>query len=792
MSAPRSQGKLLQILLPGASWAVLALIFAPTAVRAQNAPETQPTTMPTTRVALNFRDATLDSVLVRLSKDFGVRIAIDEAPKETRIDTLISEPRIPLDEAVSMLNQALKPKGYTAILAYPSLKVIDRSKARKQDIPVVPVDNLDQLKEGDDLITAVIPVKSLDAVRLRQDLTPLISTDADVASNAASNSLIITDTSSNLRRIVKIIFDLDTHQAGASTLKVIQLRHGDADSAAKLIMTIFRPDLNQQGGQGQGLNPLINFFPRGGGGGGFGGGGRGGGGFGGGGFGGGGRGGGGFFGGGGGGGGGRGAASAADEGAQGKINAASDERTNSVVVTGPQDQVDEVVKMLDQIDNNPLAESTFFMYRLENADATNLQNVLNALFSGSSTGLSTSSNRSSSLSSISGSGLGTGGFGGGGGRGGGGGGFGGGGRGGGGGGGGFGGGGGGFGGGGGGFGGGGGLGGRGGFGGGGLGGTGSGGQGALSDLVGHVFVVADTYTNSLLVDTASKFADQVKEVIKELDRPVPQVLIKVLVAEVTHDNNADFGVDYSILNTRPNGLGQSYSQSFGAPTGGLVVGLIEDKINATLHALAQQNKLDVLSRPYILASDNQEAYVLIGQEVPIVTSNTTTALGQTVSNYNYQSVGVILDVIPHINPKGLVTLQVSPQISQLTAQTVTVGPGVSVPVIASRTAISQVAIKDGQTIVIGGLMQDQKTLTVNKVPILGDIPILKYAFSRTTVDKTKTELLIFLTPHVAPQPDLLKPMSKDELKGTRLTPNAVEPGTFDEHLRGMERGTAQP
>ncbi|HXE52897.1 MAG TPA: type II and III secretion system protein, partial [Tepidisphaeraceae bacterium] len=211
--------------------------------------------------------------------------------------------------------------------------------------------------------------------------------------------------------------------------------------------------------------------------------------------------------------------------------------------------------------------------------------------------------------------------------------------------------------------------------------------------------------------------------------------------------------------------------------------------NATLHALAQQNKLDVLSRPYILASDNQEAYVMVGQQVPIVLSNTTTALGQIISNYQYESVGIILDVIPHINPDGLVTLQVAPQISQLTAQTVNVGQGVNVPVIASRQATSQVAIKDGQTIVIGGLMQDQKTYTVNKVPILGDIPIIKYAFSRTQVDKTKTELLLFLTPHVAAQPDVLDPMSKEELKGTRLTPNAVEPGTFNEHLRGMERGT---
>jgi len=135
-----------------------------------------------------------------------------------------------------------------------------------------------------------------------------------------------------------------------------------------------------------------------------------------------------------------------------------------------------------------------------------------------------------------------------------------------------------------------------------------------------------------------------------------------------------------------------------------------------------------------------------------------------------------------------VILDVAPEISQLTGQTINVGPGANPPVIADRSAFSRVGIRDGQTIVIGGLMQDQKTLTVNKVPFLGDIPLIGVAFSRTQVDKTKTELLIFLTPHVAQAPDVLSPMSHDELRGTQLTPGAVAPGTFDDHLRGMQRG----
>jgi general secretion pathway protein D len=443
------------------------------------------------------------------------------------------------------------------------------------------------------------------------------------------------------------------------------------------------------------------------------------------------------------------------------------------VVTGPPDELTTIVGVLKQLDT-PAVETSFFLYRVKNGQAVDMAATLNGMFqqtgvnnsNRNSTGLNygnsfnsnrNNSNRSGTGSPGSSNPFGSTGFGN-----------------------------------------------QTGFGnntsnngsfnGGNVGSANRSGPGTSStaSFIGQVYVVADQDTNSLLVTAASKYRDDVEKIIRELDRPIPQVLIKVLVAEVTHDNSVDFGTDFSILNTRPNGNGQGFTQAFGQPGTGLTINFLENNLNVTLHALAQQNKLDVLSRPYILASDNQEAYVMVGQEVPIVTSNTTTSLGQTISNYQYQSVGIILDVIPHINPDGIVTLQVAPEISQLTSQTVNVGPGVNVPVIDSRQATSQVAIADGQTIVIGGLMQDQKTLTVNKIPLLGDIPIVGAAFSRTQADKTKTELLLFLTPHVASDPSLLKAMSADEISGTKLTPQAVAPGNFSDHMHGMQLGTTQP
>jgi general secretion pathway protein D len=274
------------------------------------------------------------------------------------------------------------------------------------------------------------------------------------------------------------------------------------------------------------------------------------------------------------------------------------------------------------------------------------------------------------------------------------------------------------------------------------------------------------------------------------------VLIKVLIAEVTHDNTLDLGAEFSILNLNDAGIAQATigtNFDIAAQTDGAVVKLVRKEFTATLRALESVGKLDVLSRPYILASDNQVATITVGQEVPRITSSQITNLGQTISTVAYEDVGIILNVLPHINPDGMVILEVAPEISQLTGTTVNVGSGVNAPVIAKRSAYSRVGIRNGNTIVIGGLMEDRKTVTVSKVPILGDIPLIGQAFRRDQRTKNKTELLIFLTPHVAKSSEQLPAMSQEEIRGTQLTPNAVDPGVFEDHMEGLRRGaTTRP
>ena len=260
-------------------------------------------------------------------------------------------------------------------------------------------------------------------------------------------------------------------------------------------------------------------------------------------------------------------------------------------------------------------------------------------------------------------------------------------------------------------------------------------------MAGQVAIIADADTNSLLVRTAPKNYEQVRKVLEELDRPVPQVLIKVLVAEVTHDNNTDIGAEFEGLNIRSSGLGDRGGTSFGltsATGGGLAVQLLEKNFTATIRALETQGKLDVLSRPYILASDNQLSSITVGQEVPFITNSQTTDTGQIINTIQYSDIGILLDVIPHINPDGLVILDVAPEISAISNTNVQITNNVTSPVFDKRSAQSRVAVQDGNTVVIGGLMEDKDNITVNKIPILGDIPWIGPLFQRKQDDKTKT------------------------------------------------------
>jgi general secretion pathway protein D len=333
--------------------------------------------------------------------------------------------------------------------------------------------------------------------------------------------------------------------------------------------------------------------------------------------------------------------------------------------------------------------------------------------------------------------------------------------------------------------------------------------------VGNVTISFDPDTHNITVIADDETTRYISQVVSNLDRPQPQVLIKVVFVQVTHSDALDFGVEGGWMNgisagktgvfenvfglsglasgtgsnapiTNPFGQPiQSFQQiaPFAAGPGAGMYQVLGSDFQATLRAIAAAGKAEVLSRPSILARNDQPAMVQVGQNVPLVTSvSFNTLSGTPINSITYTPVGIILTVTPYITQDGLVQMIVSPQDSSINPTlTVPIGAGVSAPVIDIVAANTVVITPNGQTVVIGGLMQHTKASSESKIPFLGDIPVLGNLFKRKTTSMAKEELLIFLTPYVIDAPSKLIAMSNNE-RAHSLVPKSYSEQELDRFL----------
>jgi type II secretion system protein D len=193
------------------------------------------------------------------------------------------------------------------------------------------------------------------------------------------------------------------------------------------------------------------------------------------------------------------------------------------------------------------------------------------------------------------------------------------------------------------------------------------------------------------------------------------------------------------------GVGRASSSN---QLGGFVFQASSDAFNLLIRALKVQSRIDVLSRPQVMALDNQTAFVQVGQRVPYVSNTTISALGNVINTIAYQNVGVILNVTPKINPDGSVLMRVDPQVSSTAPSLVPLGNGVFATAFNIQEVQTTVVAGDGETVAIGGLISSRDEKTENKVPWLGDLPYIGTAFRYRVQNKAKVELLIILTPHI--------------------------------------------
>ena len=735
------------------------------------------------RISMRFKDASLEHILEFVAEVTGYTI-VKSADLNMRV-TIISPDDMPVDEAFSVLNTTLAIKGYTSIINGRSLKIVPLADAKLEATPIQVGSDPDEMKSEDTITTQVMPLSSADATQLVKDLKDFVPQYGVMTAYGRSNTLIITASSANIKRLAEIVRELDISMADRIKIEVFSLRYADATKLAEVITKLYEKPKDaevaaEQERQQRGRR------------GGFGGRGQ--------------------FGGDGGGGEAATAESSPTEGGAlqmlGEVKAVADENTNSLIVSASQPNLVAIRNLVSQLDTQRFSEPETRVFSLQYGDATEVANELNQAFSSAARNIfsgtggggfgggrgrrffeeqqqlnrqsgegvlglpelvavpdartnsvmvtttaqqmdavgelieqldrdiadfaentriftlehADASNVSAVLNELlstelferqaaTRTGFGGGGFGGG----------------------------------------------FGGFGGG-FGGrssaTGALGSGAQTadaarGLTGNVKIVADEETNALLITTFVRNFPAVEELVKQLDVLLPQVLIEAQIIEVTLDDNSVFGVEWmweqgTALDDKT--YRQEGATDFGLADEifGLKYGIVSSKLDAMLHALTKDTKVNILSTPRIMTkNNNQEAIINVGQAVPFLVSTQETATGGILTSTDFRDVGVILTVTPRINRAGTVSLDVNQQINSLVEFTL-----FDAPIISTREASAFVTIKDKQTMVIGGMIKDDKTETVHKTPILGDIPLLGKLFRRTDTRVEKTELMVFITPHV--------------------------------------------
>ncbi len=303
-----------------------------------------------------------------------------------------------------------------------------------------------------------------------------------------------------------------------------------------------------------------------------------------------------------------------------------------------------------------------------------------------------------------------------------------------------------------------------------------------AELEGGVKVTPDKATNSLIIVASSNDYETLVGVIKKLDIRRRQVYVEAVIMEITLDKSRDIGVEFrgtvagrdsaAIGGTNFDFKGNVNELFASLATGnplvfggtGLIAGGIAGSVTlpdgtkvpavtAVLRAAQANTNINILSSPHLLTLDNKEAEIVVGSNVPFITSQArdSTNLGNTINTVERKDVGITLRLTPHIHESDFVSLDIFQESSAIAADSVlnanTVGPTTT-----KRSAKTSVLVKNGDTVVLGGMMQETFTHTTSQVPILGDIPLLGYLFRFKSVSRQKTNLLLMLTPRIIREP----------------------------------------
>ncbi|MCX5875096.1 MAG: type II secretion system secretin GspD [Deltaproteobacteria bacterium] len=317
---------------------------------------------------------------------------------------------------------------------------------------------------------------------------------------------------------------------------------------------------------------------------------------------------------------------------------------------------------------------------------------------------------------------------------------------------------------------------------------------------GEPSLLADDARNIVLIRAERADYLRVLKMLERLDNLPKQVLIEVMVAEVALNDSWEFGIEWALKNNKLNINGSKYSQYFSTTAGtaatstspgssglksvsdpvGKAYGFAYSIFNSSgdivglLNAIAAQTDVSLLSSPQILVLNNEEAFVNVGDQVPIKTSESVPqdATAFKTSTIQYKDTGTLLKVRPRINHDGLIILDIDQQVS---AATINPLGGTDSPIISTRQLKTKLAVKNGQSIMMGGLIKKGTTNEENKIPLLGDIPGVGWLFKYGKKSNAKTELLVMITPYVIESDDVLAQYIKK----------------FQEKMQGLRQGLVE-
>ena len=651
---------------------------------------------------INVKNAEIASIIRIFSRKLKRNYILDE---KVRGKVSIYLPgKVSAEESLRILDSVLALKGFSSVPIGDNIwKIVPSKEARQSTIPTLTESRTEKATAA--VVTRLVNLKYVNSQDIQQILSQLVSADGLVNAYTGTNSLILIDSEDNIERLVKLVDELDVPFSNRE-MTIIPIQFADAQDIAQKLGDILGEGNRRDGSTDMARaaigDPAAAAAPPPGGAARLATGGR----------------------------------TVAARGIEPKIIA--DQRTNSIIVVADGDTTARVRALIAQLDSKlDLSGNKFYVYRCQHANAEELAQVLSGLAGGGGAGTGTTGTRPGSLSGSSASrsglsgsqqrsssqnqgafgGAGTG------------------------------------------------------AGGGAFGaGAGGGQQGPISTQLGeNINITADPATNSLIIAASKLDYERIRGLLAQIDVKRRQALVEATLLEVSIDHSirtstsflgstggADGGglIKSDFANT--NSLNTLFTEPAklqgltlaAASAGSLKLpGLTIPTQSILISAAQRNNNVNLLSAPTILATDNEEAQIVVGKNVPFLASTSTNAtnLNNTFNQVDRQDVGITLRITPQISSRDYVTLKVFTEVSALDESTLNSTLG---PTTRKRQSETTIIAKDGQMIVTGGLISDDTGETDEGVPYLKDIPVLGHAFKANTQARLQQNLLIFLTPRI--------------------------------------------